>query len=638
MPRGGNIAARVALKREKEEAKREKNAAASLFAAVSRSHTSPLNLSDPHASTDCLDIPCTPVAPTTAAAAEQFETPAAPFIEEAGAVELPPTAVADVVQDLPTRARKSTEIMNVGEFPTNFKRKKVTEVAASTDTLGNAIYDEKLLVEGIQQLREGCPGCGKHTPIAFQESVRRGLGGHLKFTCTNKKCLHETKINKSKMMPGLSAAGKPCAPKAVNTARGVAAFMAAGIAESNANEFLLGMDMPPLNTNVWAAHGETFAAATKTNLDRLILENIEKEKAATLLYEGESCLTSDGKVKIKVMTDGSWQKRYGRNSLYGIGAMYGYYTGLVLFADDRCARCQVCMTAASRGAELPANHKEICTNTWRKGESASLMERDIALEGVNFLFAHNCIVEVLICDGDTKTVQYIKEKGPQQVADVINVWLDLNHVEKNVGKKLRELGVGLSEEEAKALQISFCRAVKESRKKNPAKGVRPGSEEERRCVECLQEEIRTAPGHLFNKDGHVGCKEDCPMKAANTAIYNPSHIPHNLHKWIHPGNDDVKYKAVVQVFVEYSSFDMCAKLIYDCTSNLCESLNILTWDKMGKRRLKPTSGSAHMRMAQLQRQQGQGAATQYVNETMGIGTSSPETVKRWLKKDNKRKR
>jgi hypothetical protein len=70
------------------------------------------------------------------------------------------------------------------------------------------------------------------------------------------------------------------------------------------------------------------------------------------------------------------------------------------------------------------------------------MERNIALQGVNFLFEHNCIVATLICDGDTKTVQHIKEKGPTEVADVISVWLDLNHFKKNVGNKLRELGVG----------------------------------------------------------------------------------------------------------------------------------------------------------------------------------------------------
>ena len=477
-----------------------------------------------------------------------------------------------------------------------------------------------------------------HTDCFSRECETRLGGGHLKFTCTNKKCLHETKINKSKMMPGLSAAGKPCAPKAVNTARGVAAFMAAGIAESNANQVLLGMDMPPLNTNVWAAHGETFAAATKTNLDRLILENIEKEKAATLLYEGESCLTSDGKVKIKVMTDGSWQKRYGRNSLYGIGAMYGYYTGLVVFADDRCARCQVCLTAASRGVEVAADHNDKCTNTWSEGEAASLMERDIALAGVNFLYQHDCVVATLICDGDTKTVQHIRDKGPRAVADVIDVWLDLNHVEKNVGTKLRDLRVGLSSGECEYLQKGFCRGVKESRRKHPANGVIPGSEEEKRCVQFLQEEVRATPGHLFNKDAHVGCMEDCPMKAANLAIYNLQHVPHGLGAWSDPGPDDIKYKAVLQIFMDYTTYDMAAKLIYDCTTNPCEGVNSMTWDKMGKTHFAPTSATAHMRMAQLHKNDGQGAATLEVMKTMGVASSSPETQKKLIKMDEARRK
>ena len=116
MPRGGNIAARVAIKREKIEAKRVKNHAAGLLSGASRSQTSPIDLSEPHANTDFLDIPCTPVAPTTAAAAEAFETPAA-TLTEAGAVELPPTAEEGIdAQWSSTRARKSTEIMNVGEF------------------------------------------------------------------------------------------------------------------------------------------------------------------------------------------------------------------------------------------------------------------------------------------------------------------------------------------------------------------------------------------------------------------------------------------------------------------------------------------------------------------------------------------
>jgi hypothetical protein len=187
------IGALRALKRAEKEAARAQRKVAAINSVASRYQTSPLDVSEPHTNTDLLDIPCTPVAPTTVAADELFETPAA-TVTEAGAVEMTPSDddEAEEGQDRPKRARKPINIMNVSDFPTNYKWKTKEVAVASTDTLGNAIYDEKLLVEGIQQLREGCPGCGKHTPIAFQESVTRGLGGHLKFTCSNKKCIHET--------------------------------------------------------------------------------------------------------------------------------------------------------------------------------------------------------------------------------------------------------------------------------------------------------------------------------------------------------------------------------------------------------------------------------------------------------------
>jgi hypothetical protein len=146
MPKG-NIAALRALKLAKKEANRIGNQEKALHMIASRSNTSPLDLSEPHANTNLLDIPCTPVTTTTTAAAEAFETPAA-TLTEAGTVELPPSAddEAEEDQDRPKRARKSSNIMNVSEFPTNYKWKKKEVAVASTDTLGNAIYDEKLLV------------------------------------------------------------------------------------------------------------------------------------------------------------------------------------------------------------------------------------------------------------------------------------------------------------------------------------------------------------------------------------------------------------------------------------------------------------------------------------------------------------
>ena len=52
-----NTGALRALKLAAKEAKRAKNAEASLIAAASRSYTSPMYLSEPHANIDVLDPP-----------------------------------------------------------------------------------------------------------------------------------------------------------------------------------------------------------------------------------------------------------------------------------------------------------------------------------------------------------------------------------------------------------------------------------------------------------------------------------------------------------------------------------------------------------------------------------------------------
>ena len=60
MPRGGIIAARMAIKREKEEAKRLKNQAAGLLYGAARSHASPIYLSEPRANKHFVDFPPPP--------------------------------------------------------------------------------------------------------------------------------------------------------------------------------------------------------------------------------------------------------------------------------------------------------------------------------------------------------------------------------------------------------------------------------------------------------------------------------------------------------------------------------------------------------------------------------------------------
>ena len=61
MPRGANIAEFRALNRAKKEANRAKKHEQGLNMNISRWQSSPLDVSEPHANTDFLDIPCTPI-------------------------------------------------------------------------------------------------------------------------------------------------------------------------------------------------------------------------------------------------------------------------------------------------------------------------------------------------------------------------------------------------------------------------------------------------------------------------------------------------------------------------------------------------------------------------------------------------
>ena len=228
---------------------------------------------------------------------------------------------------------------------------------------------------------------------------------------------------------------------------------------------LVGLDIGRLSTGTWQrAAAVTAKAEEKVNSD-VMEENLKEEISATLEAEGPSATVPDGMgVYITVLTDGSWQKRMGRNSFFGVGAFYGARTNKLLFCSTRVARCAICMSAAARGKQAARDHD--CTKTWdeRKGkdDAASNMEKAMALEGANFLFERGAVVRCIVCDGDTKAINEIKGKGPKPVADVVSGVLDLNHVAKNVGSKLRALP-WLSANVSMMLQKRFQNVVYDAR-------------------------------------------------------------------------------------------------------------------------------------------------------------------------------
>jgi hypothetical protein len=351
------------------------------------------------------------------------------------------------------------------------QRRTPKPTPSKTDDIGHGYWDEKLLAEQIEELTSKvCPGCGKSCGVTLSGNKKSGAGGELVFMC--KLCYEVRPLQRGSKLA--KAPGEAGAAAEANTLRMVNAFQSAGIGLAEANSFLHALDMSVLNTRTWQVAADKSGEGAEEVLAEEIEKNIQAEIAATLREEGESARGADGKIKIGVMTDGSWQKRYGRNSLWGYGVMYGQYTGKVVFVKHRCARCTTCASAHHRGVEVP---KHECTRNWdeRSPEqgAAGNMEKHIALEGVEFLFKRGAIVHALICDGDTKTAQFIKERGPPEVAAVITTRLDLNHVQKNLGKQLRECK-SFTEQESAALQNAFASAVYYAREASAAAALTEG--------------------------------------------------------------------------------------------------------------------------------------------------------------------
>ena len=127
-----------------------------------------------------------------------------------------------------------------------------------------------------------------------------------------------------------------------------------------------------------------------------------------------------------------------------------------------------------------------------------------------------------MCDGDTKAVTEIQNAGPRVVSEVITAVLDLNHVSKNLGKMLREMGKQwkeISQPVAGMLQARFDSTIRHARDDQRGK---PKAD----AVLVLQARVRAVVGHCFGD--HTQCITGmCPAK--NDPSYTPTGWPRNKY-------------------------------------------------------------------------------------------------------------
>ena len=414
--------------------------------------------------------------------------------------------------------RKSAETYTYDSMPTDpgYARPRdysgasiEMQEAAAVGSLGHAYVDAGVMAKGIQSLsQDKCEHCEQRAPVAAVGETRGSIGGgSLDFRCGS--------CHMARCVPLSSKVGRHDEA----TMRFIATATTGGLGRAATNRLAAKLDIGVVNNTVHARVVDRIEKAAAAEFDLVSDAALKREVQATLLMEGESCYNSQGKVMITVISDGTWQKRYGRNSLVGFVGVYGLYTNECLYAGSKVARCAVCSYYKNQG-EVAGAHP--CTRTWNEAPNrdgaTSNMEKVITLEAVEALYAKGCVVGTLVTDGDTKTLSYIKANGPKEVADEIEGSQDLGHLAKNLKKRLYLLNLSGSLKgffpaaEQERLRKQFCNVVHAHRAVH-------GEGREQADAAALQKKLRAIAPHQFKYDAggvdeydHELCASWCRLK------------------------------------------------------------------------------------------------------------------------------
>ena len=531
----------------------------------------------------------------------------------------PPLASAAAVK---ARERKQTQHFTYDSMPKHhgYRRKRGDSgssngepAAAAASTMGHAYVDAAVVSSGIASISQSkCEGCGSRCGVEVAGETKRAIGGgSFDFACVRCGYLRHVPLS--------SRHGKK---QDEATVRFIAAATTEGMGNSQVNRLLTKLDIGAVNNRVYVRVVEAVDEAAGAEVDQMCKGALQREIAATLLMEGEACRSKTGKMIITVISDGTWQKRYGRNSLVGFVGVYGLYTGECLYAGSKMARCAACSYYKKKGL---AAKKHNCTRTWNEAPNrdgaTSNMEKVITLEAVRAIYEEGAIVGMLVTDGDTKTLTHIKANGPEEVAGIIGGSLDLGHVAKNVKKCLYGLNSSgplkglIPEAQQERLRRNFANAVHKHREEH--EGKPPEGQ-----AEALQKKLRAIAPHQFkfNENGvdlydHCFCGPWCKLKPANTQIYDAGHIPGKSKKFL----DQRARAAVIKIFEDYSTLELCVRLLLICSTNLAESANSMLWLRyLHKTYLRPRLSGLAWNLTQLQKNRGAIAAGVGVMTRMGL--------------------
>ena len=202
-----------------------------------------------------------------------------------------------------------------------------------------------------------CPNCGCEKNLSVQqcEKNREGLSEELVIVCNS--C--EEVLTTTKTSPNVGQTQK----MDINL-RSVYAITTTGGGLASLRSFCSGMNFPP------PVYPNSFTEYMRHISNVAALHCQESMNTAASLRRKDNELA-----KVSVSVDGTWQKRYGHNSLLGASFVLSVDSGQVLDYAIKSKTCQLCKRNPDATAEWKKKHEPVCeinhTIIWGHGEGCS---------------------------------------------------------------------------------------------------------------------------------------------------------------------------------------------------------------------------------------------------------------------------
>lgn len=327
---------------------------------------------------------------------------------------------------VPPQKRKNDDVEANSSSAKKIKNSPVIEVEEDL-TKHYRIIDFSLVFSAISKLVK-CVKCDGE--ISFQSCKKEGLGFNVKVVC--KKCKNPEFIPSSERVDS--------GVYDVNI-RFAFAMRTLGLGLAGCNKFCGLMDMASsfLSKTTYSTYISKMNGSIENITQKLFAAAVAEEKEETCKAnnsENTSVLTVSG--------DGSWKKR-GFSSLYGVSSLIGYYSGKVVDVSVKSLYCHECKVWENKldTAKYEAWHEEHVSSGKCKANHAGpsgnmevtaiidMFERSEEKYGVKY--------SNYVGDGDSKTYTGVVNAKPYGENFIINKKECIGHVQKRMGKRLREL-------------------------------------------------------------------------------------------------------------------------------------------------------------------------------------------------------